>query len=363
MKKWRMPAEYEPHQGTLMIWPVRPGSWPHDGVAAKRAFCNVIAALLPHETVYLLTDAAHRAEAAQMLPQGVQILEIESDDAWARDVGPTFVLDEQGALTGIDWQFNAWGGDVDGLYPHWERDDAVAAQFCRAIGAPIYDAHPFILEGGSIHSDGAGTLMTTEACLLSAGRNAAMTKAEISETLCSLLGGEKVIWLPRGIYNDETNEHVDNICAFVAPGEVVLAWTDDESDPQYPLSAACLQVLQNQRDAQGRAFLVHKLPIPKTPITVTAADLEGYPFEPGEDVRDVGARLAASYVNFYVGNHVVLVPQFGDDNDAEAVRILSELFPQREIVPIAARDILLGGGNIHCITQQIPKGGSRKCEM
>ena len=174
-----MPAEYAPHEGTLMIWPVRPGSWPYGGKAAKKAFCRIMEALLPHETVWLLADRAHLAEAKAQAPQGVEVLELETDDAWARDTGPTFLIDGKGGRLGVDWQFNAWGGEVDGLYAHWEKDDAVAPQFCRYLGDPVLDAHPFVLEGGSIHADGEGTILTTESCLLSAGRNPAMTKAEI----------------------------------------------------------------------------------------------------------------------------------------------------------------------------------------
>ncbi len=360
-RRLRMPGEFEPHRGTLMIWPVRPGSWPYGGLAAQQAFCRVMEAILQDEEVWLLAGTADIARASSMAPAGVHLLCIESDDAWARDVGPTFVLDQNGQVYGIDWQFNAWGGSVDGLYAHWERDDKVAENFCRLMDIPRLDAHPFILEGGSIHTDGEGTVLTTESCLLSAGRNARLTKTQIEQTLCNYLGGEKVIWLPRGIYQDETNEHVDNICAFVRPGEVVLAWTDDENDPQYTLSNACLRVLESVKDAKGRQLIVHKLPLPAVPVTVTAEDAAGYSFEEGEDTRYAGERLAASYVNFYITNGSVLVPQFGDANDAAALKQLAALFPERRAIPIAARDILLGGGNIHCITQQIPKGGANRC--
>ena len=353
--KFYMPAEYAPHEGTLLIWPVRPGSWPHGGKAAQQAFCRIMEALLPHEKVWLLAGRDHLAEARAAVPAGVEVLELESDDAWARDVGPTFLIDGLGGRMGVDWQFNAWGGDVDGLYAHWEKDDAVASQFCRLLGDPVLNAHPFVLEGGSIHSDGEGTILTTESCLLSAGRNPEMTKAEIEAKLLETLGAEKVLWLPRGIYNDETNEHVDNICCFVGPAQVALAWTDDENDPQYPLSRACETALQGATDAKGRPFTIHRLPIPKTPITVREEDLTGYVFEEGEDMRDVGERLAASYVNFYIGNGVVLVPQFGDSHDTLALEILGQCFPTRQVIPIPARDILLGGGNIHCITQQVPR--------
>lgn len=284
----------------------------------------------------------------------VTLLEMESDDAWARDVGPTFVINETGGRVGINWEFNAWGGSVDGLYSCWDKDDLVASEFCKMLQNEVFDAHPFVLEGGSIHSDGEGTILTTEVCLLSPGRNPHMSKDEIAEMLCATLGAEKIIWLPCGIFNDETNEHVDNICAFVAPGEVVLAWTEDENDPQYAMSRACLKVLEEQTDAKGRRIKVHKLPIPQNPIFVREEDLQGYQFEEGEDVREVGERLAASYVNFYIANDSVIVPQFGDENDEIAVNILTKIFNTRKIVAIGAREILLGGGNIHCITQQIP---------
>lgn len=354
MNSYRMPGEYEPHRGTMMIWPVRPGSWGRDGAGAKRSFCLIMEEILKSEEVFLLVDNEHYDEARHMAPSAVKLLRIETDDAWARDIGPTFVQDKEGRLYGIDWEFNAWGGAVDGLYRHWERDDRAAAAFCNALGYPVIDAHPFILEGGSIHSDGEGTLLTTEACLLSAGRNAGLKREEIERRLCEYLGGEKLLWLPRGIYNDETNEHVDNICAFVRPGELVLAWTEDTSDPQYELSRACLDYLSGQRDARGRELLVHKLPIPSRPVCITREDLQGYEFEDGEDRRELNERLAASYVNFYITNSSVLVPEFSDENDAVARRILAECFPERHIAPIPARDILLGGGNIHCITQQIP---------
>jgi agmatine deiminase len=356
----RMPGEFEPHLGTLMIWPVRPGSWPYGGRDAKTVFAEIMREILRGERLWLLADEDHLEEARRMAPAGAEILPIPTDDAWARDVGPTFVLDDRRCPLGIDWAFNAWGGDVDGLYADCAQDDLAASAFCRAAGFPSEDAHPFVLEGGSIHSDGQGTILTTEACLLSAGRNPGMAKREIEQELLRRLGAEKVIWLPHGIYQDETNEHVDNVCAFTAPGEVVLAWTDNPEDPQYALSHADLEVLEQETDAQGRKIRVRRLPIPSRPVTVREEDLAGYVFAPGEDVRKAGERLAASYVNFYIANGSVLVPQFGDPNDRKALEILGECFPGRRICPILSRAILLGGGNIHCITQQVPRGRSVK---
>ncbi len=361
-----MPAEFSPHHGTIMIFPERPGSW-SDIPKVQSIFCHIIKEIARSEIVYVLASDQQLHRAQEMLGGNsrIHILPIPQNDAWARDTAPTFVTNQKGELRGIDWQFNAWGGEFDGLYAHWEEDNALASAVCEALDLDYYDAQHFVLEGGSIHSDGEGTILVTESCLLSKGRNPHMTKAEITQMLQNYLGAEKVIWLPRGIYNDETNEHVDNVCAFIRPAEVVLAWTDDETDPQYPLSAACMEVLLRETDAQGRPFTVHKLPIPDVPVCVEASDMEGYVFEEGEDVREVGERLAASYVNFYFTNHAVILPQFGGENaesDRRAAEILQSLCPDRSIVKMPAREIIVGGGNIHCITQQLPLGGGILCE-
>ena len=358
---FRMPAEFAPQDGVLLAWPVRPGSWGVDPGAAQKAFCEIVRVSSRSERVYLLADTAHLEEARAQVGEYATIVEIETDDAWARDIGPTFVSNGQEAR-GVNWRFNAWGGAVDGLYTDWQKDDAAAGAFCHAIGTDCYDAGDFVLEGGSICTDGEGTLLVTEACLLSAGRNPRMTKAEIEQKLKDYLGVEKILWLPRGIYHDETNEHVDNVCAFLAPGVVVLAWTDDETDPQYALSHADYDYLAGQTDARGRALAIHKLPIPDQPVCVTREDLANLSFEEGEDTLEIGQRLAASYVNFYFTNDAILLPQFGGEHaasDARAVSILRALCPEREIVPIDSRALLLGGGNIHCVTQQIPKGAIR----
>ena len=359
---FRMPAEFEPHHGTVMIFPERPGSWAHGAKDAQRAFAEIASRLSQCEEMYMLVNDRTAETAKKMLPESVHLLHIPTDDAWARDVAPTFVRNTFGELRGISWQFNAWGGDFDGLYPDYQQDDAAADAVCKALHVPCYDARPFVLEGGAIHCDGEGTVLVTEACLLSGGRNPQLTKTQITEKLCAYLGAEKVIWIPYGIYNDETNEHIDNICAFTAPAEVVLAWCDDPSDPQYAMSRADFEVLSRETDAKGRRLHITKLPVPHKPVCVTAAECEGYVFAEGEDTREPGERLAASYVNFYFGNDCVLVPQFGGEyaeDDARACEILRGCIPDREIVPIAARAILLGGGNIHCITQQIPAGSPR----
>jgi len=363
MTEYRMPAEYEKHYGTLMLWPWRPGSWKNDAAKAKEIFTELIYNIAESEHIYIGVRAQDMPEAKSILTKDeryakwyehVHIFECDNDDAWARDTGATFVHDIYGYRKGISWNFNAWGGDYNGLYASWEKDQLVAGNICKMLDDECIDASHFVLEGGSIHVDGEGTLITTEECLLSPGRNPKMSREEIENELKEHLGVSKIIWIPEGIYNDETDGHVDNMCAFVGPAKVVLAWTDDKNDPQYERSLKAYNVLSNETDARGRSFEIIKLPIPAKPVLVTEEDVLGYDFEDGEDMREVGDRLAASYVNFYIANDRILLPQFNDENDALAKKILSECFPERKIVTVYARDILTGGGNIHCITQQIP---------
>lgn len=351
---FHMPAEYEQHEGCIIIWPERADSWQYGAVAARKAFVEVAKAIAKSEKVTVCASEAQYDTAREMLPDYIRVIEMSSNDSWARDYMPTFVIDGKGERRGIDWGFNAWGGLCDGLYFPWDKDNKMARKFCDMMDTDVYNARDFILEGGSIHVDGEGTVMVTANCLLSEGRNPGLEKKEIEEKLKEYLGADKVIWLECGIYNDETNEHVDNICAFVKPGHVVLAWTDDESDPQYKMSKSCLDILENQTDARGRKIVVHKLPLP-SPVCITDDEREGLEHMDMEPTRQEGERLAASYVNFYISNGAIVMPGFDDENDGKAKKILEELFPGREVIQIYARDILIGGGNIHCITQQIPK--------
>lgn len=347
-----MPAEYMPHQATIMIFPIRPGSWPNGAQRAQDIFADIARKIAKSEKVYIIVDERTYEAASGRLSdvENIEFLNIRSDDAWARDTAPTFVADGREAR-GVIWSFNAWGGMYNGLYRPWYNDRRLASDFCNGTGFMMFHAEPFVLEGGSIHSNGVDTLLTTEECLLSPGRNPEMSKDEIEEMLLAYTGMKRVVWLPYGIYNDETDGHVDNVAAFTGKNDVVLAWTDDTDDPQYSRSAADLMVLEDA------GINVHKLPLPDVPVCITAEELEGYEFEEGEDAREAGERLAASYVNFYYTNEAVLMPQFGGENhesDKRAVDIISELCPDRKIIPIPARDIIAGGGNIHCITQQIP---------
>lgn len=354
---FRMPGEFEKHRGCVLIWPVRPGSWTNAGAEAKKTFTELALAIAKSEEVWMLCDREHEPEVKAAFGDGkesIHVCVIPTDDAWARDIGPTCVVNKDGEVRGVNWEFNAWGGTYDGLYADWKQDDLAAERICEEIGMKCYDAHPFVLEGGSIHSDGEGTVLVTEACLLSPGRNPSMSREEIEEKLCKYLGAKKILWLPHGIYGDETNEHVDNACAFVRPGEVVLAWTEDTSDVMYRGLSETLAYLESVTDACGRKLLIHKLPLPKKPVCITAEELAAMEFAEGEDMRTVGERLAASYVNFYIANGSILLPQFGDENDAVAAELLGKLFPGRTVERIYARPIIVGGGNIHCVTQQIP---------
>ncbi|MBQ8681602.1 MAG: agmatine deiminase [Bacilli bacterium] len=352
---FRMPGEFEKHAGTYIIWPERPDNWRLGGKPAQKVFTEVASVIGKYEAVTVIASAGQYSNAREMLPSYVRVVEMSNDDSWVRDCGATFLVNDKGNRRAVDWSFNAWGGLVDGLYFPWDKDDKIAQKMCEIEGVDRYRLDDFILEGGSIHVDGEGTCMVTEECLLSEGRNSHLTKEEIEKVLCDYLNCEKVLWIPRGIYNDETNGHVDNMCNFVRPGVVVLAWTDDENDPQYERSVEAYEYLSSVTDAKGRKLEIHKLLTP-TPILITKEESEGVDAVDGTLPRQEGDRMAASYVNYYTGNGFVALPVFGDPMDENAVKVLSELYPDRKIETIYAREILLGGGNIHCITQQVPKG-------
>jgi len=349
-----MPGEFEPHDGCWILWPERPDNWRLGAKPAQAAFVKVAEAISQFEPVTVGVTARQFDNAVASLPAGVRVVEISNDDSWVRDCGPTFVKNSKGVVRGVDWEFNAWGGLVDGLYFPWDKDDRVARKICEIERKESYRTEGFVLEGGSIHSDGEGTLFTTEECLLSEGRNPQMTKEEIEDTLKEYLGVEKIIWLKRGIYNDETNGHVDNILCVVKPGTVMLAWTEDKNDPQYEISAENLKILEETTDAKGRKLEIIKMFLPK-PILITKEESCGVDAIDGTLPRNEGDRLAASYVNFYIANGGIVFPLFDDPNDKAAEETLKKAFPDRKIVGVSAREILLGGGNIHCITQQQPK--------
>ena len=349
---YRMPGEFEPHAGCWMLWPERPDNWRLGGKPAQAAFTAVAAAIAGSEPVTVGASAGQYANARRMLPPAVRVVEISSNDAWMRDVGPTFVVNDRGGLRGVDWEFNAWGGLNGGLYFPWDRDDAVAQKVLEIERCDRYRA-PLILEGGSIHVDGQGTLITTEECLLNENRNPGLSRGQIEALLGRYLSVEQVIWLGRGTFMDETDGHVDNLCCFVRPGEVLLHWVDERDNPDYERCRDALERLAAARDARGRSLKVHKLPAPG-PLLMTKAEAEGVDVVEGTQPREAGAWLGGSYVNFYIGNRRVVVPLLDERRDAAALRKLKRLFPRREIVGVPGREILLGGGNVHCITQQVP---------
>ena len=350
---FRMPGEFEKHQGCYIIWPERPDNWRLGGKPAQEVFTTVANTIGKYEPMTVVVSRNQYSNARNMLADYVKVVEMSNDDSWIRDCGATFVINDKGEMRGVDWVFNAWGGLVDGLYFPWDQDDKIAQKMCELEQVDSYRLEDFVLEGGSIHVDGEGTVMVTEECLLSEGRNPHMTKEQIGEKLCEYLGCEKVLWIPNGIYNDETNGHVDNMCNFVRPGVVLLAWTDDQNDPQYARSKEAYDYLTNETDAKGRKLEVHKMYTP-APILITKEESMGVDAIDGTLPRQEGDRLAASYVNYYTGNGFIALPVFNDPNDQKAIDKLKELYPDRVIEPIYAREILLGGGNIHCITQQVP---------
>ena len=344
---YRMPGEFEPHAGAWMLWPDRPDNWRDGAVPARGVFARVAEAIARFEPVTVGVLREQYLNARSMLPPEVRVVEMSYNDCWARDCGPTFVSNGA-SLRAVDWGFNAWGG----LYTDFSLDELVAQKVAEIERVDRYKA-PLVLEGGSIHADGQGTLLTSRECLLNPNRNPQLNQEQIEEHLREYTGVGKIIWLERGIYLDETNGHVDNICCFLRPGEVALAWTDDPSDPQYEISHENEAILLASTDAHGRRLKVHRLHLPAS-VYITRAESEVVLPVDGTLPRQEGDRLAASYVNFFFCNGGAVVPIFGDPQDEIALETLQRLLPERRVVGVYSREILLGGGNIHCITQQVP---------
>jgi len=351
---YRMPGEFEPHRGCWMLWPERGDTWRMGAKPAQAAFAKVAETIAAFEPVTVGAGSRQWENARALLPEAIRVVEIASDDAWMRDVGPTFVVNDPGDLRGIDWQFNAWGGLEGGIYFPWAQDSLVAGKVLEIERSGRYHA-PLVMEGGSFHVDGQGTLITTGECLLNPNRNPRLTQKQIEDSLKAYLNVHKVIWLDKGVYEDETDGHVDNLCCFVKPGEVLLTWTDNPDDPQYDRSRQALEMLSDATDARGRRLAVHKIHQPD-PMFIREDECEGLDASRTAKPRKTGDRLAASYVNFYIANGGIVMPLFDDAHDRPALDLLKRLFPDRKVVGVRSREILLGGGNIHCITQQIPMG-------
>lgn len=361
---YRMPGEFEPHDHIFMIWPERPDNWRQGAKPAQRAYAEVAKAIAKHTPVTMLVNNSQYANCRARLPEEIRVVEMSSDDAWVRDCGPTFVINDKGDIRGVDWIFNAWGGLVDGLYFPWANDDAMAQKICDLQGIDSYrtdaDSCPagldFILEGGSIHVDGEGTLITTEMCLLNeaAGRNVPnLDKEQIEMMLKEYLNLEKIIWIKDGIDPYETNGHIDDVACYIRPGEVACIWTDDPNHPFYEAAQAAYKTLSEATDAKGRKLKVHKMCMTKEPCYLK--DAWSIDTATGAIPREEGEISIASYMNFLITNNAIILPQYGDENDALAVQQAQEMFPGYTIEPVMTTEVAYGGGNIHCITQQQPK--------
>ncbi len=326
-----MPAEWRPHERCWMAWPCRQETWGDRLDDARDAYAAVAQAIAEYEPVTMVANPQDVAAASINCGRGVDVLPMDLDDSWMRDIGPTFLLDGKGGIAGSDWHFNAWGHKYD----YFNNDARLAESLLDHLDIRRFDA-PFILEGGAIHSDGEGTVLTTETVLLNPNRNPGMDKAETEKALCDWLGAVKVIWLPAGMHNDETDGHVDNLACFARPGVVLAASCPDEADPNYEILRANTEFLRASTDAKGRTLEVATIDQP------TRMD-------------DHGERLASSYINFYIADRGIVMPSFEDRRDAAARRTIAQAFPYHKVTQVSAVDIIRGGGGIHCITQQQPK--------
>lgn len=326
-----MPAEWGPHAGCLISWPSREPTWRGHFEDAKKAYSGVMAAVNRFDPVTVVADPGAAQEARRRLGPGMTILEAPLDDSWVRDNGPIFVRREDGRLALVNFRFNGWGRKAP-----YELDDRLPALLSERLRVRRYDA-PMVLEGGAISVDGEGTLLTTEQCLLNVNRNPDMSREGIEQVLSSHLGVRKVIWLPRGLEDDMTDGHVDGVAGFVRPHVVLASHTRDASDPNHRTLEDNLARLESATDARGRSIEVVKMVQPK-PVSVG-----GMPVTP-------------SYVNLYFANGAVVFPTYGIREDDVAREILVSLFPEREIVGVRCEHIGIGGGDVHCITQQLPVG-------
>jgi agmatine deiminase len=337
---YAMPAEWAPHRATWLSWPHNRETWPTQLARVQEAWLRMIVELSRHEQVNLLvndaeseTEVAARLHAAGAVMENISLLRIPTVDVWMRDYGPTFVTRsaKEKPLAGNDWIFDGWGGK----YKAYEQDDSVAKEIAARLGIPLF-AHPVILEGGSIEVNGAGLCLTTTQCLLNTNRNPRMSQGEIEQFLKDTLGARQVIWLGDGIAGDDTDGHIDDIARFVNSTTVVCVRETNARDENYAPLEENYERLLAARDMSGAKLEIVSLPSP-APLVYE------------------GARLPASYANFYIANELVLAPVFGDPADQRALGILQELFPGRRIVGLGCADVVAGLGAIHCVTQQEPR--------
>ncbi len=326
-----MPAEFGEHEACLMAWPTREALWGEAFAQVKREYAAVARAVCEFEPVVMVARPGTVGEARELCGPGVEVIELPIDDSWLRDSGPIFAVDGDGGRVGLDFRFNAWGGKH---YP-WVDDDRVSRLLLDHLRVDRVPSS-MILEGGAITVDGEGTVITTEQCLLHPNRNPAMSRSGIEAELRARLGAEKVVWLPYGGFDDdETDGHVDGVCAYVGPARVVLFAPEDENHPDYARMRANRAILEHTTDARGRRIEIVELP------QSGRAVVAGRPTE-------------VSYLNFYIANGGVVVPIAGAPQDAEALAVIAWALPGRKVVGVRTPAIAYGGGGVHCITQQLP---------
>ncbi|HEV8499212.1 MAG TPA: agmatine deiminase family protein [Gemmatimonadaceae bacterium] len=345
----RFPAEFEPHAATWIAWPHHEPDWPGKLEPIPWVYAEIVRSLHRHERVEILCqsdeieDSARRLLAAHGVRENFRTHIVPTDRVWLRDSAPTGVITDDGSVALVNWRFNAWA-----KYPNFERDEHVGEAIERLTGLRrIEPRRPdnddrVVLEGGAIDTDGEGTLLVTEECLLSPiqERNPGLTRDGYERVFRDALGIRQTIWLGEGCVGDDTHGHIDDVARFTSPGVIVLAYEADPADDEnHRRSVDNLKRLQ-LAGGDGGALRIVKLPFPRA-------------------VEMNAERLPASYANFYVANGVVIVPTFNDRNDRLALNILAELFPDREVVGIHAVDLVWGLGTLHCLTQQQPLGEPR----
>lgn len=331
---FHMPAEWAPHTRCWMAWPCRPDTWGDDAAlfeAARDAYAAIAHAIARFEPVTMVAHPRDAAQARARLGRDVTVESWPISDSWARDTGPSFLVDGQGGLAGVDWGFNAWGMN----YTDFADDARLARRILDHAHARRF-VGPLILEGGSISVDGEGTVLVTERCLLNGNRNPHLDRADVEAALGEFLGVEAVIWLGDGLENDETDGHVDEVACFTAPGKVLVLEGQDPADPNTAILADAIRRLELATDARGRRLEVLRIPHP-------ALRREG-PY----------GRMTTSYANFYIANGGIVAPSYDDPMDDRAKAVLEAAFPSREVVMVPSLALCAGGGNIHCITQQEP---------
>jgi len=349
---YKMPAEYEEHSCSLFLWPERRDIWRNGARPVQSAITKLITTVSKYEKVIVGVTSSQFMNAKKSLPENVQLFEVSYDDIWIRDTGPTFIKNGNN-ICGVDWTFNAWGGIAEGSYFPWNLDELLPQKVLEWFSADRYKSS-LVVEGGAFHVDGEGTFIAIKECILNANRNPNLTLAKAEKVFSDYLGITKFIWLNKGLHLEENNGHIDNMCSFLKPGEVVMAWTNNKNDPQYEISKDAYEILSNATDSKGRKLVVHKLILPQA-LYITEDESSGIEYSQFAIPRLKGDRLPASYINFYFVNGGVIIPKFGCEEDKIAYQQFIKFFPSREIVQIDSREFLIGGGGIHCLVQQVPK--------